>query len=292
MTEPVTPRRGGDDLVVARVAALYEEARGTWPGAHVERAAFERHVIDSLRRRAWSAKGADSDAGGGEGVAVLERLHAGDLYLACACAQGDPQALNAFEASFMSQVGRYLRGQARDHEFADEVRQALRHRLFLPGAHGEPPKILSYAGRGPLGGWLRILTLRVAADLHRASRHDEPLPNHASSSAPGPELALLKRHYRSDFNAVVQDTLADLPARDRELLKFAFLEGRTTDEIATVYGVHRTTVARWIEQARRAAIKRVARALEQRWQLHGRELESVVALVQSQLEVSVRQFFT
>src|SRR5262250_2343285 len=54
---------------------------------------------------------------------------------------------------------------ARPTPLADAVRQRVRMKLFV----GAAPKIASYAGTGPLGAWLRVVTIRCARDLHRTT---------------------------------------------------------------------------------------------------------------------------
>ena len=43
-------------------------------------------------------------------------------------------------------------------QFVDEVKQGLRERLLV----GPPPRIAEYSGSGPLGGWLRVVSVRLA----------------------------------------------------------------------------------------------------------------------------------
>ena len=49
------------------------------------------------------------------------------------------------------------------------MRQRLRERLFV-GSDGEPARLASYSGRGPLGTWVRIAAIRLALNLRRSER--------------------------------------------------------------------------------------------------------------------------
>jgi RNA polymerase sigma-70 factor (ECF subfamily) len=67
-----------------------------------------------------------------------------------------------------------------------------------------------------------------------------------------------------------------------------YLDDLSIDRIAAVHGVHRSTAARWIAEARQAIVEdtklRVAAELGARQS----EIGSIVALVQSQLAMSMR----
>jgi RNA polymerase sigma-70 factor (ECF subfamily) len=54
-----------------------------------------------------------------------------------------------------------------------------------------------------------------------------------------------------------------------------------------MYGVNRATAARWLAAAREIVKERTIRQLRARLQLNPRECESLLGLVNSQLEVSV-----
>src|SRR4051812_26013639 len=116
-----------------------------------------------------------------------------DLTLAAACAAGDASALAAFERDFLPQVPGYLTRLAKQPAFIDEVQQLLREKLFVA------KKILEYSGQGPLGAWLRVVTVRLALDLLRArgQRMETPLdPDRFAEPLTGsPELELLKSRH-------------------------------------------------------------------------------------------------
>src|SRR5687768_4667204 len=86
----------------------------------------------------------------------VDALPAADLYLACACARGDGAAIARFERHHQPLFGR-LAARARSLGVdGDELLQRLRVHLFT-GVQGRPPAISTYTGRGPLGGWVRVV---------------------------------------------------------------------------------------------------------------------------------------
>jgi RNA polymerase sigma-70 factor (ECF subfamily) len=79
---------------------------------------------------------------------------------------------------------------------------------------------------------------------------------------------------------------AGLEVRERNLLRQRYLHDLSGERIAQMYGVHRATAFGWIEEARRALLVRVRRELGGRTK--GRELESLLAVLGSRLDISLR----
>ena len=65
------------------------------------------------------------------------------------------------------------------------------------------------------------------------------------------------------------------------------LDGLSIDQLAAFYRVHRATTARWIEAARQAVLDGTRKELIRRLQLSRSELDSVMRLIGSQLDVSL-----
>ena len=225
---------------------------------------------------------------------VRERLvdHAsvpwGDLYLACACARGDAAALRLFDEVLFPQVEAALARVARSAR-ADEVRQMLRHKLFV-AEPGKRPKIAEYAGRGALRTWLRVAATRLALDLAAGAAREAPVENDALEFIVGggadPELEYLKRRYAAEFRAAFADAFAALEARDRSVLRYAFGQGLSIDAIGTIYGVHRATAARWVTSAHEGLVKGLRKTMMARLAVDPSEYASILRLIESRIEVS------
>jgi RNA polymerase sigma-70 factor (ECF subfamily) len=249
--------------------ALAARGRAVWPGIEVSDGQLAGHLAR---------------------LELPAEPHA-DLYLACACAVGDPAALAAFDTSVLSQVGSFVSRIDASPPFADEVRQALRERLLV--ARGPlPPRIAEYSGRGALGAWVRVAAVRVAIDLHR-----DPPDTARLSAAPAiarelsPDLQLLKARHQSDYEDALRGAFLTLDAKERNLLRMHFVDGLTVDRIGLIYQVHRATAARWVQAVREKLLHEVYRCLGSRLRLSPTELDSLTALVQSQLQISLTSLF-
>lgn len=267
-SSPVTPSAELEGDLRAR----FDAARAAWPGVAIEASVFVGHVAERSRE------------------SLPPPAHAPDLYLACACLLGVPAGLEAFQRTFRADVARAIARTDASEAFLDDVMQSLVVKLFV--RTGEvAPAIAEYAGRSSLRGWLTTVAKRIALNLRRRKRdqgHDELSSNIAElGAAIGPELALLKAHYKAELEASIRAALAALPDKERSLLLLHLVNGSTLPQLAAMQGVSRATVARWLASAREALFEGTRRGLVERLDLSPSEYDSLVALVRSQLEVSV-----
>jgi RNA polymerase sigma-70 factor, ECF subfamily len=174
--------------------------------------------------------------------------------------------------------------------FLDEVRQQLRVHLFV---HAQP-KIAEYSGRGALAAWVRVVALRTAQMMKRAVRRElspadgnDPADDKLASG--DPELDLIKGRYQREFNDAAAAAVSGLSARDRTVLRLHVFERLNIDKIGTLYGVHRATVADWIAAARRSVLDETRRRLATQLRLEGSEIDSLMGLLRSRLDVHLSQ---
>ncbi|AKJ01847.1 RNA polymerase sigma-70 factor (ECF subfamily) [Archangium gephyra] len=278
----VAAREGS--LVGEPLAALEERlgrglstARAAWPGVELEGARFAAHLARHLP--------ADSPS------EALEQLHLTDLYLACACAEGLPLAHAAFEARVLPEVHVAVSRLKLPPSSVDEVRQLVRQKMLVPGPD-TPARLAAYPGTGPLSGWVRAAALWIALDLQRQRSNQDVSMEDSTLSLlvdPGddPELVYLKTTYRAEFNTAFTQALANLSPRERNTLRLKYLDGLSIDQLGALYGVHRATAARWVVAAQQALLEETRRLLTERLRLTGSQLDSVLRLISSQLDVSL-----
>jgi RNA polymerase sigma-70 factor, ECF subfamily len=261
--------------------ALLLAAQAAHPGIALDADRFARHVEQHRPPDAVDD-------------AWLASLCAGDLYLACACAEGVPAAIEVLDRQYRAQVGAYLAGMRPTEAFVEDVAQAVLERLLV-AAPGSPRRIAEYSGRGALGSWLRVVTLRLALDLRR--RRTEELVADSPEPAPGDEvvvdaeLDLLKRRYAGELNAAFRLAVGALTAEQRRLLRAHFVEGATLEQLASDSGVHRATVARWIAAARQEILAGARQKLGERLRVRPAELSSLLGVMRSRLDLSLSSAF-
>jgi RNA polymerase sigma-70 factor, ECF subfamily len=249
----------------------FQSGRRAWPGVTLEREAFQAQM---------EARRADPETLG---------LRGSDLFLAAACAAGDPAAVRHFEHAFLAGIDRQVGKLALPDEQVEEARQLLRVKFLV----GPEPGIREYGGRGPLGAWVRVSAVRVALDLTRAARarpqaSDELL---AAMAAPdgSPELAAIKGQNHTLLQQALEGALRALTPREKTVLRLHLVDGLNIETIGTIYRVHRATVARWLVSARGHVYEHVRRTLRLELRTTSSELRSMVDLFRADVQLSVRR---
>ena len=195
-----------------------------------------------------------------------------DLFFALACLGSQPKAI--------AELDRWLR-QGRRNE---EVVQRARERLLV----GPPPRLEQYAGRSALKSWVGLVAKRVAIDVAREEELGAPAGPQtlAGLIKETAELQLVQRDAAQKVTVALKAALEGLDERDRLLLRRHYLEGQTHAEIAQELGSTRSTVALWIEKARERLLKQTRLGLKSRTRLGSGELDSLLQVVASHLDLS------
>jgi RNA polymerase sigma-70 factor (ECF subfamily) len=211
------------------------EARHPWPGVSLSDDAFILHLAGKL---------------GDAPAEQVDRIRLPELFLACACAHRDPVAIAHFERIYFGEVDAAVRRFDSLPLTLEDVRQRVREKLYLH----DPPALAGYAGQGDLGGWLRAAVLHMLINV--ATRETRERPEGVAffdaivDTSADAEAAYLKEACRAEFEQAFTAALARLAPRDKVLLRYAFADGQTVDQIGTIFRVHRATAARWIAKAR------------------------------------------
>lgn len=268
------PQRDDEDLDRA-LADLVERGQRAWPGVRIEPLRFARYLEDRV-------------AGG----AALDALHASDLYLACACAGGDEGALQALDDAFFGDCDAALARMDPSPGFADEVKQRARAKLFVHEPE-RPARIGEYAGRGELRTFLRVVIMREAISLRRTERREAPHPGDGAASEPwetkDPELLHLRRVYADEFGHAFREAVGALTSEERNLVRYHYVERLNIDHIGAIYGIHRVSAARRLTRIRALLVDSTRRRLAERLRLGESELRSVLRLIESQVDISLRR---
>src|SRR5262249_55389258 len=194
-------------------------------------------------------------------------------------ATGEARALEVFEARYFPDIDLALLRETRSTELHAEVAQLLRTQFFVaePGAS---PQIVLYAGRGELRNWVRAAIVRTILKLVTRKPREVSTEEHLLSALPSkevdPELAHMKDVYRAEFRRAFGEAMASLASEERNLLRYAFVDGLNVDEIGALQGVHRATAARWLARARNHLLAEVRRRLMQRLNVDKGELASIM----------------
>lgn len=209
-----------------------------------------------------------------------------DLALARACIAGDATAIRQFDRDVFARVNRVLARLGLSAADAEDVKQEVRTKLLL----GDSPKLAQFAGTGPLAHWVASVAGREGLGLMRKRKPLDPIGDDDDllvDTSDDPQLIALKDQHSSDFKRAFQAAVAELPPRDRGVLRAMILEDRTINEIAAVYGVHRVTASRWVSEIRHALLSRTRANLRQHLSLDESGVDSAIRLIDTNLELSL-----
>lgn len=265
-------------LESARVDAVLERARELFGGIRIAKQRFAAYVA--------SHAAGDEALSRGDDEALLE------LVLVCALHDRIPGADQAFEARYLERLAASLGRLRLSASELDEVKQNVRAKLLVRA--GEAPlKIEDYAGRGRLEGLLQVVATREALTLFRRAGREKPLDDRRLADPAAerwdPGLEMLKGRAREAFRDAFERAVRALGARERNLLRLHLLGGVTLERLATIHGVHRATVVRWLAAAREQVLSSTRAELGRTLGIGGDELESVMNAARSRLDLSVER---
>ncbi|HVY40352.1 MAG TPA: sigma-70 family RNA polymerase sigma factor [Polyangia bacterium] len=230
---------------------------------------------------------------GPEPAAELDgRLHAEDLYLACAAVAGADRAADVLRAQLHPAIVRYVRCVDPSPDFVEEVEQQFWCAALLPGAAGAC-KLAGYSGRGPLAVWAGVSAQRMALSLHRHGaaerRAAERQRLQLVQLAVDAEVAQMKGHLRGRFRDAVSRALEVLDRHQRLLFRMHLIDGVSLQRIGHMYGVSHSTISRQLAAARGQVVDEVRRLLGESSPGHGGapDDDSLGRFLDSDLELSI-----
>jgi len=256
------------------------EAKKTWPRMSTEDSLFMGYLAQRIPE--------DSDP-----MEALQSLFINDLYLAAGTVQGDLGALDAFNEHYRGAVFRSAQRVEKQGIQADDATQELMEYLLLP--RGErPPALALYSGQGPLLAYVRVSSLRRALKM---LKKENKLPSEGglervmelADADDDPELAVLKHTYRGEFKDAFHQALAALDSGERNLLRYHYLTDLNTRQIGKLLNLHQSNVVRRLATVRASLQVQTRENLMSKLDLGASKFQSIMMLVQSQLDLSIER---
>lgn len=272
------PLAGTDAQLEAQLEHAWTTARTIWTDLDVPAARFAEHLGRAAR-------------GSPDPGAIVGDLAISDLYLACAALDRSERALALFESYTFGEIQAAAAALRVSESDLEEVKQVLRAQIFV-GDGARAPALAEYAGRGALRGWVRVIATRELLRMRRRHKNEVPFEEHILDhfeAVPDPEIARLKDTYRAQVADALRTALERLDTRERLLLRYQICDHLSIDDIGAIYQVHRATAARWLSKARSALVELTREQLAILLSVDPGEADSILRLVQSQLDVSLER---
>lgn len=223
---------------------------------------------------------------------ALETVDAAEAYLLCGCLAGESLAWAYFDADYFDRARHALRGMTRSNADVEEILQRVRQRLLQPDDDGET-RLARYLGKGDLRTLVRIAATRLAIDQIRKQRRELGDSEEELLSLPArvedPEMAVLRRECCGEFEPAFAQAVRVLAPRQRNLLRLHIVDGVPLHALAKTYGVHKTTVVRWLVRARQDLLNALMDELGQRLSMHDEDVRSLVELIRSRVDLSLHR---
>jgi RNA polymerase sigma-70 factor (ECF subfamily) len=252
-----------------------DAAAGHWPEVSLDGQVFRDYV---------RARSTPRPSGEAEVLRTPEQI--ASLYLCCACVNGSEAACVAFQQAYLGVIRNAIARIFPDRPWIDEVAARFLAQLLV----GKEPRLTRYSGRGDLAAWLKVVATRAAIDAKRSrpERDEEPLSSsvQAAMSMSPESLLFCRTHATSILDALGRATSA-LDKKQRNLLRLNYADGLNIEEIGALYGVHRATVARWLQHSRQSVESAVHEDLRVRHGLDAAEVRSLVQGARPYLEESL-----
>jgi RNA polymerase sigma-70 factor (ECF subfamily) len=126
-----------------------------------------------------------------------------------------------------------------------------------------------------------------------AKRKDEALDDEVMDALPSAHDDPAEQHFREThrdaFKQAFAHAIASLTPQQRNLLKHRFVDDLTVEQIGGLYGVHKATVSRWLDSARLVLAKRTKTSFQQATGATPSEMRSLVRVLESNVELSLRR---
>jgi RNA polymerase sigma-70 factor (ECF subfamily) len=259
---------------------IRERVGNAWPKVNIPLEPFVQRFLSLIDRNASPLEG-------------LKTVVVEDLFLAYACAQRAPAALDAFAKECDTELKAVASRLKISYRDLDDVRQRLWDKLLLDTPE-RTKKILEYRGKGRLRHWFRVVAARaILDDLRKARRsgnHPFNLGDHPFwQAAPDvdPELDNIRRQYKDAFRTAFENAVCALEPEERNILRCHYLMGMSTEQLAQAFGVHKATAARRISRARDRLLELTRDGLKAQLGMNSGELDSVMRLFDGEMSITL-----
>lgn len=256
--------------------SILQAAHAAWPTIEVA----PEHLAAEIERR--------------RGDTPIAALHH-DIYLAVACTDGIAAALALVDETVELECSIAARRLGASPQQTSELASEVR-RIVLVDEPTRAAAIRSFSGRGDLRGYLRIVAARALVRIMQRDQREVPtegetlaLLGPALTSSLDPDVVLLRERHRADLDAALRAAITTLTPRSRAVLRYHLVDGWSIDRIGERYGVHRSSAARWIADARVEVGNAVRDGLAERLAITRSQVDSLVVMLTSGVDVSLEQ---
>ena len=182
-------------------------------------------------------------------MVMAEQLISGQVIEACR--QGDRAAFQFLFETYKDKVFSIaVYSSGGDRAVADDVTQQIFLKLFTA--------IRQFRGDSEFTTWLYRLVVNACLDERRRRRRLLPLPETMEMRNPSDKKPQEKQYARREVSEAVQAAIGELKPKFRLPILLKYIEGLSYEEIASVMGCSKGTVASRLNRGHSQLAKRLA----------------------------------
>ncbi len=182
-------------------------------------------------------------------MVMAEQLISGQVIEACR--QGDRAAFQILFETYKDKVFSIaVYSSGGDRAVADDVTQQIFLKLFTA--------IRQFRGDSEFTTWLYRLVVNACLDEHRRRRRWLPLGDTVEMRNPSDKKPQEKQYARREVSEAVQTAIGELKPKFRLPILLKYVEGLSYEEIASVMGCSKGTVASRLNRGHSQLAKRLA----------------------------------
>jgi len=182
-------------------------------------------------------------------MVMAEQLISGQVIEACQ--QGDRAAFQLLFETYKDKVFSIaVYSSGGDRAVADDVTQQIFLKLFTA--------IRQFRGDSEFTTWLYRLVVNACLDERRRRKRLLPLPEIVTMTNPSDKKPQEKQYARREVSEVVQAAIGELKPKFRLPILLKYIEGLSYEEIASVMGCSKGTVASRLNRGHSQLAKRLA----------------------------------
>jgi len=168
-----------------------------------------------------------------------------------ACQQGDRAAFQILFETYKDKVFSIaVYSSGGDHALADDVTQQIFLKLFTA--------IRQFRGDSEFTTWLYRLVVNACLDERRRRRKLLPWGETVAMTKPSEKKPQEKQYARREVSAAVQQAIGELKPKFRLPILLKYIEGLSYEEIASVMGCSKGTVASRLNRGHSQLAKRLS----------------------------------
>lgn len=167
-----------------------------------------------------------------------------------ACRQGDRAAFQLLFETYKDKVFSIAVYSSGDRSLAEDVTQQIFLKLFTA--------IRQFRGDSEFTTWLYRLVVNACLDERRRRRRWLPLGETVAMRNPGDKKPQEKQYARIEVAEAVREAIGELKPKFRLPILLKYIEGLSYEEIATVMGCSKGTVASRLNRGHSQLAKRLS----------------------------------